>query len=224
MTTPTPPGTVPRTGPLSGRKAQANRNDEAILRAAREVFVADPSAPISAVAKAAGVGISALYRRYESKEVLLQTLCANGLATYIECAEAALASEAEPWETFTDFVRAVIDADVHALTVNLAGTFTPTEEMFASTTRAVSLADAILTQAHDAGVVRPDFTLNDIAMLLEQLTAITGPSPERTRELRHRYLALHFDALRTPAASAEMPGPPPTDEELGARWIPKTRA
>lgn len=210
-----------RTGPLSGRKAQANRNDEAILRAAREVFVADPSAPISAVAKAAGVGISALYRRYESKEVLLQTLCADGLATYIECAETALASDAAPWETFTDFVRAVIDADVHALTVNLAGTFTPTEEMFGQSVRAVELADAILKQAREAGVVRPDFALTDIAMLLEQLTAVTGPGPERTRELRHRYLALHFDALRPHAAHSGLPGPPPSEEELGARWIPK---
>jgi AcrR family transcriptional regulator len=215
------PSSSPRTGPLSGRKAQANRNDEAILRAAREVFVADPSAPISAVAKAAAVGISALYRRYESKEVLLQTLCANGLATYIECAEAALASDAGPWETFTDFVRAVIDADVHALTVNLAGTFTPTPAMFDQTMRAVELAGRILDQAHAAGVVRADFAFTDIAMLLEQLTAVTGPSPERTRELRHRYLAMHFDALRPGAAKEEMPGPPPTDEELGARWIPR---
>jgi AcrR family transcriptional regulator len=217
---PSPPNT-PRTGPLSGRKAQANRNDEVILRAARDVFVADPSAPISAVAKEAGVGISALYRRYESKEVLLQTLCADGLATYIACAEAALASGAGPWETLTDFVRGVIDADVHALTVNLAGTFTPTTAMFEQTTRAVELAGQIFGQARAAGVVRPDFSFNDIAMLLEQLTAITGASPERTRELRRRYLAMHFDALRPEAAKGEMPGPPPTDEELGARWIPK---
>ncbi|GAA1958486.1 TetR/AcrR family transcriptional regulator [Catenulispora subtropica] len=217
---PNPPST-PRTGPLSGRKAQANRNDEAILRAAREVFVADPSAPISAVAKEAGVGISALYRRYESKEVLLQTLCANGLATYIECAETALASGAGPWETFTGFVRAVIDADVHALTVNLAGTFTPTPAMFEQTTHAVELARRILDQARAAGVVRADYAFNDIAMLLEQVTAVTGASPGRTRELRHRYLAMHFDALRPEAATGEMPGPPPSDEELGARWIPK---
>ena len=220
MTTPT----APRTGPLSGRKAQANRNDEAILRAAREVFVADPSAPISAVAKAAGVGISALYRRYESKEVLLQTLCADGLATYIACAEDALASAAGPWDTFTGFLRAVIAADVHALTVNLAGTFTPTEDMVGQSTRAVGLAATILQRAHDAGVVRPDFTLTDIAMLLEQLTAVTGAGPERTRELRHRYLAMHFDALRPPAATTALPGAPPTDEELGARWVPRTKA
>ena len=215
---------TPRTGPLSGRKAQANRNDEAILRAARDVFIADPSAPVSAVAKEAGVGISALYRRYESKEVLLQTLCANGLATYIACAEAALASDADPWEAFTGFLRAVIDADVHALTVNLAGTFTPTPEMFEQTTRAVELAGRILDRAREAGVVRADFAFNDVAMLLEQLTAVTGATPERTRQLRHRYLALHFDALRPTAAREEMPGPPPSDEELGARWIPKASA
>ena len=88
-------------------------------------------------------------------------------------------------------------------------------------------ADAILKQAHEAGVIRPDFALTDIAMLLEQLTAVTGPNPERTRELRHRYLALHFNALRAhtaraaPSSRSGLPGPPPTEEELGARWIPK---
>ncbi len=51
------------TAPLSGRKAQAARNDTLILAAARAVFTADPSAPIAAVAERAGVGISALYRR-----------------------------------------------------------------------------------------------------------------------------------------------------------------
>src|SRR5215211_7459340 len=40
--------------PLSGRRAQAARNDERILDAAREVFLADPGAPISAVAEHAG--------------------------------------------------------------------------------------------------------------------------------------------------------------------------
>src|SRR3954447_23180646 len=61
----------------SGRRAQAARNDAAILEAARAVFIANPSAPIAEVAKRAGVGISALYRRYASKEALLHELCAD---------------------------------------------------------------------------------------------------------------------------------------------------
>ena len=51
---------------LSGRRAEAARNDERILEAARAVFVADPGAPISAVAEHAGVGVGARFRRFES--------------------------------------------------------------------------------------------------------------------------------------------------------------
>ena len=68
-----------RHGPMSGRQAEAARNDQRILDSARAVFVADPGAPITAVAKHAGVGISALYTRYGSKEELLRTLCTDGL-------------------------------------------------------------------------------------------------------------------------------------------------
>ena len=67
-----------QTTALSGRRGQAARNDEVILAAARDVFLADPKAPIAAVAERAGVGISALYRRYASKDDLLRTLCSTG--------------------------------------------------------------------------------------------------------------------------------------------------
>ena len=76
--------------PMSGRRAEAARNDERILAAARAVFLADPSAPIAAVAQHAGVGVGALYRRYASKDHLLQTLCADGLHRFIALAESAL--------------------------------------------------------------------------------------------------------------------------------------
>ena len=68
---------------MSGRQAEAARNDQRILESARAVFVADPGAPITAVAKHAGVGISALYTRYGSKEELLRTLCTGGLQTFV---------------------------------------------------------------------------------------------------------------------------------------------
>ena len=81
-------------GPLSGRRAQAARNDTLILEAARAVYAADPDAPIASVATRAGVGISALYRRYPSKQELLRKLCGDGLKEYIAAAEAALADDA----------------------------------------------------------------------------------------------------------------------------------
>jgi AcrR family transcriptional regulator len=203
---------------LSGRKAQAARNDTAILQAAREVFVADPGAPISAVAERAGVGISALYRRYPSKEDLLRKLCGDGLAAYIGVAEAALADDRDPWRAFVEFMRGIVDADTHSLTINLAGTFTPTEELNDAARYADELNQRLLDRTRAAGAIRPDIETTDLSLIFEQLAAVRIGDPERTSQLRHRYLALALDALRRPGEL--LPGPPPSPAELGERWTP----
>ncbi len=203
---------------MSGRKAQAARNDELILQAARAVFTADPGAPIAAVAEKAGVGISALYRRYPSKETLLQKLCGDGLKLYIEVTERALAEEGDPWEAFAGYLRGIVDADTNSLTIKLAGTFQPTEELGRDAMRAGALATEIHRRTVEAGVLRPDLTTADIALLLEQIASIRVGDERRISELRHRYLTLMMDALRLPPARRELPGPAATDEELSSRW------
>src|SRR5215467_2310960 len=150
--------------PLSGRRAQAARNDRLILEAARAVFVADPEAPIAAVAERAGVGISALYRRYASKEDLLRRLCHDGLRRFIAEAEAA-GAEPDGWAAFAGFLRRVVDADVHSLTVHLAGTFTPTEEMHADARRAGELAGGLVERARASGRLRAGITDADVTLV-----------------------------------------------------------
>jgi AcrR family transcriptional regulator len=204
---------------LSGRKAQAARNDALILQAAREVFVADPGAPVSAVAARAGVGISALYRRYASKEDLLRKLCGDGLATYNELAEAALADQDDPWRAFTEFMRGIVEADTHSLTINLAGTFTPTDELQQAGRTAEELNQRLLDRARTAGVIRPDIQTTDLSVLFELLAAVQIGDQERTADLRRRYLALILDALRTQPADP-LPGTPPSPAELTQRWTP----
>ncbi len=203
--------------PLSGRRAQAARNDERILDAARAVFVADPDAPISAVAKHAGVGISALYRRYESKEELLRRLCADGLERYIAAAEAALADDGDPWTAFTDFMGRVVDADSHSLTLRLAGTFAPTEDLRREAGKAQELNLRLIERTRAAGAIRADLTADDLSFLFEQLAAIRVGDEQRTGQLRRRYLALQLDALHNPSTTA-LPGPPPTWQEVSRRW------
>jgi AcrR family transcriptional regulator len=204
---------------LSGRRAEAARNDRRILEAAREVFVADPGAPIAAVAARAGVGISALYRRYGSKEELLRRLCAEGQRQYIAEVEAALAQEGDPWPAFTSFMHRIVDADTHSLVLRLAGTFTPTHEMYRNGQRAEELNVQLLERIRATGAIRPDVEAVDIALLFEQLAAVRVADEERTRQLRHRYLALILDALRN-ASGSPLPGPPPSWEEIGRRWEP----
>ncbi len=201
---------------LSGRRGQAIRNDAIILEAARNVFLEDPSAPIAAVAERAGVGFSALYRRYPSKEQLLRQLCHDGLLRFIAEAETGLADD-DGWRGFTGFVQRVVDADVHSLTVRLAGTFTPTPEMGADAKRASDLATELVERAHRSGHLRPDIVRDDLDLVLEGCAAIRLPDPQRTRELRLRYLSMLLKGLAHDDPEP-LPGPPPTAEELNWRW------
>jgi AcrR family transcriptional regulator len=207
--------------PLNGRRAQATRNDQLILDAARAVFLRDPGAPIAAVAQQAGVGISALYRRYAGKEELLQSLCADGLRRYIAVAESCLGDEADPWLAFAGFLTGLVEQDVHSLTVRLAGTFTPTAELHRLAEEATKLAGRLWRRVRAAHAIRADLQLNDLPMLLEQMAAIHGADAGRTWVLRKRYLALLLDSLRPEAAQSRLPGSPPSNSELSARWQPR---
>jgi AcrR family transcriptional regulator len=206
--------------PLSGRRAEAARNDQLIVDAAREVFVADPAAPIAAVAKRARVGIGAIYRRYASKEELLRQISAEGLRQYIAAIEDALArDDGDPWSSFTEFMRRIVDADMHTLTLRLPGTFSPTEELNREAARAQELNVRLFERTKAAGAIRSDIDVVDISLLFEQLAAVRVADEERTRQLRHRYLALILDALRISSGSP-LPGPPPGWEEISRRWEP----
>ena len=197
--------------------AQATRNDAAILAAAASVFIADPYAPISRVAQEAGVGISALYSRYRSKEALLRRLCFDGLDRYIAEAELTLADDRDPWTVYASFMQRIVEADTHSIVLRLAGTFKPGKKLYDRAARAQELNVEVFDRAKAAGVFRPDIAVVDIALIFEQLAAIRVADPERTRALRQRYLTLVFDGLRARDAKP-LPGPAPTWSEVNERW------
>ncbi|MBV9798884.1 MAG: TetR/AcrR family transcriptional regulator [Solirubrobacterales bacterium] len=201
--------------PLSGRRAQAARNDQLILESARTVFLGDPGAPITAVAKHAGVGISALYTRYGSKEELLRTLCNDGLERFVDETQAALADDRDPWTVFSDYMRRAVDADTSSLTLALAGKFTPTAEMFALAERANGLSSRLFDRVK--GVLRPGLEVHDISLVFELVAAVKFSDRARTEQLRRRYLAVILEGLRAPDGDP-LPGPPPTWQEINERW------
>lgn len=203
----------------SGRAAQAARNDKLILESAREVFLADPDAPISAVAKHAGVGISALYSRYGSKEDLLRKLARDGLVRIREEIDAALQDDRDPWTVFAEYMRRLVDADVAALTLALAGKFTPTEDMWklaASTD--TELSRKLFPRVKAA--LRPGVGVGDVSLILELVGTIKFADRARTERLRHRYLAILLDGLRT-KQTEPLPGPAPSRQEINERWQPQ---
>jgi AcrR family transcriptional regulator len=202
--------------PLSGRRREAARNDVGILEAARSVFLEAPSAPVSAVAARAKVGISALYRRYPSKEDLLRELARDGLVRYIAELEAAIADDRDPWLVYSDFLGRVLDGGSQALAQRIAGTFTPTPDLSALGQRAAELAKEVHRTAQRNNVLRDDVDPLDIVFLLEMLTTVTLPGADGGHALRHRYLALLLQALRAPGPGPLPSGPDPA--ELTGRW------
>jgi AcrR family transcriptional regulator len=181
------------------------------------VFVADPAAPIGAVAERAGVGMSALYRRYRSKEELLARLAGDGLRRYITEVEAALADDGDPWAAFVGFMGRIVDADTHALVLRLAGTFTPTKDLYDDAERAQELNLRLLERTKAAGAVRADLDVNDLSFVFEQVASVRLGDPDRTRQLRHRYLGLLLDGLHSPSPEP-LAGPPPSWQEVRGRW------
>jgi len=209
-----------RSAPMSGRQAEAARNDQRILDSARAVFVADPGAPITAVAKHAGVGISALYTRYGSKEELLRKLCTDGLLIFVAETEKALKrleQGQDRWQVFADYMRNLTDADTSSLTRAFAGKFAPTPEMSALASRSSELSEELFGLVRD--VLRPDLALHDLSLSFELVAAVKFADPGRTAELRRRYLTLILDGMRADGRG-ELPGPPPGWQEISERWYP----
>jgi AcrR family transcriptional regulator len=202
---------------LSGRRAEAARNDGRILDAARDVFLANPSAPIADVAKAAGVGISALYRRYASKEALLRELARDGLARYIADLRAALEEQGDAWEIYSRCMHRVVEGQSQALAQRVAGTFKPTAELGRVAGEASDLANELHRRTQRAGALRRDVSPADIVLILEMVSFVDLPGPERGRTLRHRYLELLLQALRAPAHAALL-AKPASERDLTARW------
>ncbi len=204
--------------PRGGRRAQAAANDETILHAAREVFLADPSAPIAAVAQRAGVGISALYRRYSSKHELVATLCAIGQETYLAEVERALAQDSDPWDAWVQWLRRIVDADTHALVVRLAGTFTPTPAHLERAERIRVMGNRLFSRTKATRAFRPGLTFLDVNLLLEMVSTTRLGDAARSAEMRRRYLDVVITGMSSGSAG-RLAGRPPTWQEESARWL-----
>jgi AcrR family transcriptional regulator len=213
----------------AARRADAQRNDRALVQAAREVLAADGAhASVAAIAARAGVGIGSLYRRYRSKDELLQHLCLVALDQWLQAAREGLAHH-DPWEGLAHYITTGIDRGPGSL-APIAGTIELTQEMATRSRQGDEAVEALVARAHAAGVLRPDATAVDISLLIEQLSR----SPlleqlerqgrtdltEQAVNARNRLVAIALDGLRT-TASEPLPGSAPSDLLFTERWTPQ---
>ncbi|MFE2212920.1 TetR/AcrR family transcriptional regulator [Streptomyces canus] len=212
-----------QTGRPRGRRQEADRNDARLLQAAREVFAElGWDAPVSEIARRAGIGMGSLYRRYPSKELLAQRMRIVGMEQLVTQARTALAEEPDPWAAFARFLRDALSAQGAGgpLLPLVGGRLPATDEIVAAAGRLRAALDDLVDGAHRAGALRADFTSADVPLLLEHLTARIPVTDERATTLHLRYLDLILAGLRTSTTDGPtaLQRPAPDWAELSELW------
>jgi AcrR family transcriptional regulator len=188
-------------------RADARRNHERILAAAREQFAEHGlDVHMEQIARAAGVGIGTVYRHFPAKEDLLQALADERFAHFAETARAAL-DDPDPWNGFCDLMRE--SARVTAEDRALSEAMNQLPDLCTSSAEKVRLLELnreLIERAQASGAMRADFTADDVPSLMRGLARATashgGGPPAMSWE---RYLEIMLAGLQRPRPAA----PPP---------------
>lgn len=204
------PGHTPCPGgaPL---RVDAERNRERIIAAARATFAAEGiDVPMSAVARTAGVGIATLFRRFPTREDLLDAVFADTMRTYAEAAEKALA-DPDPWNGFTGYIRTVcaMQATNRGFADVLTMTFPTAAHLEELRARAYHDFLELIDRAKATGHLRPDFTDQDMVILLMANAGVIAATAHAAPESSPRLVAYMIQAFTAPQPDSLPPPPDP---------------
>jgi AcrR family transcriptional regulator len=212
MSTSEIPSTVESAGP---RRADARRNRERILVAAREAFAeGGESTALEQIARRAGVGIGTLYRHFPTRVDLVQAVFTDRLENLLATAERAAALP-DAWAGFRLYVEAHCELQAEDRGFDdLAGIRLPNSSRIdAIQERILQLGVGIVEGAQRQGALRTDVTVEDLAFVIwsqgRVAQATRGIAPRAWR----RHLHLILDAFR-PDRASPLTEPPLTRDEL----------
>ena len=185
-------------------RADAARNREAIVEAARAVFAEHGlEAPLDEIAKRAGTGNATLYRRFPTRSDLVAAVFAERMAAHVEAVETALADD-DPWNGFASYVRAVagMQAEDRGIADLVTMDLSSAPEIEELRARAYDGVVRLVARAHQGGVLRADFTDQDVVLLLMANAGLVERAHDIPAEASTRLVALLLDGLRAQAATA----------------------
>jgi AcrR family transcriptional regulator len=187
-------------------RADARRNRERVLEAARAVF-ADHGheAQMDEIARRAKVGVGTVYRHFPTKEALTAALVADSFRRIGDRLEAAIAEDGDPWEAFTGVLwfGAELMAGNRGLTEALGVMPTAPADM-PGVERVHAAMDLLIGRAQEAGALRPDLCVDDIPMIMCGVGAATR-KPHSCPDSWRRHLSIVLDGMRAQAATVELP-------------------
>jgi AcrR family transcriptional regulator len=203
MTPPNPP-------PARRLRRDAQRNRDAIVAAARQLFCDHGlQAPLEQVARHAGVGIATLYRRFPNRAALLDAVLTDDLHAHLEAATQALAID-DPWDGFAHYLERScrLQATDRGLNDVMGMRFPHATAVEAAKARLFELVGQLLDRAQRSGQLRADLTLEDLAFLnwgnARILPAVRAAG---VPDAWQRHLGLLLDGYRAERAHP-LPQPP----------------
>ncbi|UUU33262.1 TetR/AcrR family transcriptional regulator [Streptomyces sp. CA-210063] len=197
-------------------RADALRNRERIVTAAREMFVEfGPDVPLDEIARRAGVGNATLYRNFPDRDALVREVICSVMDRTALAAEVALTETGDAFEALSRFVHTSADERVSALCPMVQSTFDKHHpDLEAARERLEEQVEGIMKRARDAGQLRADVGVGDLMIAVSQLSRPpAGTQCTGVDRFVHRHLQLFLDGLRAPAPST-LPGTAVTMEDL----------
>ncbi len=196
-----PPEALP---PLSrAMRADAVRNREAVIEAARELFAEQGlDAQMDDIAAAAGVGVGTVYRHFPNKEDLLDAVVVRRFQILAERAREAVAEAkgGDAWEAFSSFIK--FSGELQATDRAHAQALTSRSERMACAAQDSGLpveAAKLIKVAQRAGAIRKDLAVEDIPALTCSIGSVALAADQKPRMRWERLLAIWLDGVRAPA-------------------------
>ena len=176
------------------KRADARRNYEKVLAAAREAFAeGGESMALEEIARRAGVGIGTLYRNFPNRQALLEALYVEEVEEM--CRSAAELDGADPWEALNSWFQRFIAyiGTKRALAAELLNYLQPDAELFQiCRTSLFESGEPLLKRAQEAGVVRPDVTIAEVIQMVVGIAKIPSNDPGQNEHI----LRIALDGLR----------------------------
>jgi AcrR family transcriptional regulator len=186
--------TAPQTQLVRPRRADARRNYEKVLVAAREAFAeGGESTSLEEIARRAGVGIGTLYRNFPNRQALLEALYINEVEEV--CRSATEFQAGDPWESLNGWLERLMAymATKRALAGELLNYLDKDAALFQESRASLFAAgEPLLKRAQDAGAVRPDIEFPELMHMVIGIGKIPAADPAQTDHI----LRIALDGLR----------------------------
>ena len=167
-------------------RADARRNRERLVAAAREIFTEYGSgASMEAIAKKAGVGVGTLYRHFPNRFDIVEAVYETDVHELAEAAQRVVA-ELGPWDAVVAFFDAFMryTQTKQALLTELQQAFEKNPDLRSRARELISSSfDLVIDRAKVAGVVRDDVDGSDLMQLVSPICSNASVPPEQSRRL-----------------------------------------